>query len=71
MDDGPIIIQAAVPILTDDTPDVLGARVLAQEHRIYPLAVRLIAEGRATVEGERVIVEDALAPATSLLNPGA
>ena len=46
VDVGPIIIQAAVPVLADDTEDSLGARVLAQEHRIYPQAVRWFAEGR-------------------------
>ena len=45
MDDGPIIVQAAVPVHADDDADRLAARVLAEEHRIYPLAVRLIAEG--------------------------
>jgi phosphoribosylglycinamide formyltransferase-1 len=46
LDHGPIVIQAAVPVRADDTPDTLAARVLAQEHRIYPLAVRWFAEGR-------------------------
>lgn len=46
LDHGPIVIQAAVPVRADDTPDVLAARVLAQEHRIYPLAIRWFAEGR-------------------------
>lgn len=45
MDDGPIIAQAAVPVLAGDDPDALAARVLAAEHRIYPLALRLVAEG--------------------------
>jgi phosphoribosylglycinamide formyltransferase-1 len=69
MDDGPIIVQAAVPILTDDTADTLSARVLAEEHRIYPLAVKLIAEGRARVDGERVIVADAETPDAAIVNP--
>jgi phosphoribosylglycinamide formyltransferase-1 len=47
----------------------LSARVLVEEHRIYPLAVKLIAEGRARVEGERVIVADAEAPAAAIINP--
>ena len=46
LDHGPIVIQAAVPVRADDTPDTLAARVLAQEHRIYPQAVRWFAEGR-------------------------
>ena len=47
MDDGPILAQAAVPVLPGDDADSLAARVLAQEHRLYPLALRLHAEGRA------------------------
>jgi phosphoribosylglycinamide formyltransferase-1 len=69
MDDGPIIVQAAVPILAGDDERSLTARVLAEEHRIYPLAVKLIAQGRARVEGERVIVADAIAPASAMINP--
>ena len=55
MDEGPIVAQAAVPVLDDDTADTLGARVLAQEHVIYPLALRLVASGEVRVEGNRVI----------------
>ncbi len=54
MDVGPIVAQAAVPVLTGDTPDSLAARTLTAEHRLYPLALRLIAEGKATVNGETV-----------------
>jgi phosphoribosylglycinamide formyltransferase 1 len=54
MDAGPIILQAAVPVLGDDTPDSLAARVLAAEHVIYPQALGLIASGKAWVEGETV-----------------
>jgi phosphoribosylglycinamide formyltransferase 1 len=46
-DEGPILAQAAVPVLPDDTPDTLAARVLAQEHVMYPLALRLLAGGVA------------------------
>jgi phosphoribosylglycinamide formyltransferase-1 len=56
MDAGPIIAQAAVPVLDSDTPDTLGARVLEQEHRIYPLALELVAGGRAQIAGNRVII---------------
>lgn len=49
LDHGPIIIQAAVPVLPDDTPDRLAARVLAEEHRIYPLAVRWFAQNRLVI----------------------
>ena len=69
MDDGPIIVQAAVPVLGDDDEDSLAARVLAEEHRIYPLAVRLIAEGRLTVDGNRVVVAAPRQPDRALLNP--
>ena len=57
VDDGPIILQAAVPILDDDTPDTLTDRILEQEHKIYPRAVQLFAEGRLRVEGRRVFIE--------------
>lgn len=56
MDVGPIVAQAAVPVIAGDTPDSLAARVLTAEHRLYPLALRLIAEGKARVDGEMVTV---------------
>jgi phosphoribosylglycinamide formyltransferase-1 len=61
MDDGPIIIQGAVPVLDGDTPDTLGERVLVVEHKIYPKALELVASGRAKVKDQRVAVlgEDA------------
>jgi phosphoribosylglycinamide formyltransferase-1 len=55
MDVGPIIVQAAVPVLPADTADTLAARVLAAEHRIYPQALAAVASGRAVVDGERVV----------------
>jgi len=54
LDGGPIIVQARVPVLPDDDPDTLAARVLAQEHRLYPQAIRWFAEGRLKLEGEQV-----------------
>jgi phosphoribosylglycinamide formyltransferase-1 len=57
LDDGPLLVQAAVPVLPDDTPDTLAARVLEQEHRAYPLALKLLAEGKITVTGNRARVE--------------
>jgi phosphoribosylglycinamide formyltransferase 1 len=57
VDDGPIILQAAVPILDEDTPEILAARILEQEHNIYPKAVQLFAEQRLRVEGRRVFIE--------------
>ena len=58
-DHGPIILQEAVPVLDDDTPDTLAARVQAAERRIVPEAIRLIAEGRVAIEGGRVRVSRA------------
>jgi phosphoribosylglycinamide formyltransferase 1 len=55
MDEGPIVAQAAVPVLDDDTQESLGARVLRQEHKIYPLALRLVASGAVKIEGNRVL----------------
>ena len=55
LDSGPIIEQAAVPVLPDDTPETLAARILEQEHRIYPEALRLVAEGKVKlVDGKAV-----------------
>jgi phosphoribosylglycinamide formyltransferase-1 len=56
-DEGPIIIQAAVPVYPDDTGESLAARILQQEHRIYPRAIQLYAEGRLRVVGRKVLVE--------------
>ena len=53
-DTGPIIVQAAVPVLENDTEETLSARILEQEHRIYPEAIKLFAEGRLKIEGRRV-----------------
>ncbi|MFP5381124.1 MAG: phosphoribosylglycinamide formyltransferase [Gammaproteobacteria bacterium] len=58
LDHGPIVIQAAVPVRADDTPETLAARVLAQEHRIYPQAVRWFAEGRLVNIHGRVNLKD-------------
>jgi phosphoribosylglycinamide formyltransferase-1 len=57
MDDGPIIAQAAVPVLADDTPETLARRVLAAEHRVYPQALALVAADRARVSGGRVAID--------------
>lgn len=59
VDEGPIIVQAAVPILDNDTSETLAARILVQEHKIFPRAVELFAEGRLRVEGRRVIINGA------------
>ncbi len=55
LDSGPIIIQAAVPVLENDTVDSLSARILTQEHRIYPEAIALVLSGKYRIEGRRVI----------------
>ncbi len=58
MDHGPIIMQAAVPVYPDDTEDSLSARILDQEHRIYPAAIKLFAEGRVVVQNNRTLIRD-------------
>lgn len=69
MDTGPIIAQAVVPVRPDDTENSLGLRVLAAEHRLYPQALRLIAEGKVRVEDERAIVDDTAFAGGTLYNP--
>jgi phosphoribosylglycinamide formyltransferase-1 len=56
VDTGPIVLQAAVPVEPGDTEETLAARILGQEHRIYPEAIRLFAEGRLKIEGRKVTV---------------
>lgn len=56
VDTGPIVLQAAVPVEPADTEETLAARILVEEHRLYPQAIRLFAEGRLRIEGRRVIV---------------
>src|SRR5258705_5142673 len=56
-DEGPIIIQAVVPVFPDDTEEALAARILKQEHSIYPRAIQLYAEGRLHVVGRKVFVD--------------
>ncbi len=68
-DTGPIIAQAAVPVLPGDSEESLAGRVLAAEHRLYPLALGLVSEGRVKIEGERALVDGKPATATALLNP--
>lgn len=54
VDEGPIILQSAVPVQEDDTPETLAARILVEEHRIYPRALQLYVDGRLRIEGRRV-----------------
>lgn len=69
VDTGPIIAQAVVSVFSDDDEDRLASRILAAEHRLYPMAIRLYAEGRLSIVGERVIVAGGTASETALLNP--
>jgi phosphoribosylglycinamide formyltransferase 1 len=69
VDSGPIIAQAVVPVEDADDEDRLAARILAAEHRLYPLAVRLFAEGRLRIDGNRVAVTGGLPPDIVALNP--
>jgi len=55
LDDGPIVAQRAVPVLTDDSAETLAARILVEEHRIYPEAIRLVLEGGWSVDGRRFV----------------
>jgi len=71
VDHGPILVQAAVPVLPDDDAETLRLRILAQEHRIYPRAIQLFAEGRVRVDGRRVRITGSVAPpkTAALVNP--
>ena len=69
-DTGSIIIQAVVPVYDDDTVDTLNARILKQEHKIYPQAIQMYAEGRLEVQGHRVLAKGApKAPDACMINP--
>lgn len=69
VDEGPIILQAAVPILDDDTAEILAERILIQEHKLYPRAVQLFAEGRLRVDGRRVFIEGAKPVGDAVISP--
>jgi phosphoribosylglycinamide formyltransferase 1 len=69
-DSGPVIVQAAVPVLESDTENSLAARIQAQEHRIYPQAINLIARGKVRIQGRRVLV-DPVETSDSIVNPPA
>jgi phosphoribosylglycinamide formyltransferase-1 len=69
LDSGPIIAQAAVPVLAGDTEESLSARILRQEHRLYPLVVRWFAEGRVNISGGKVMVQGIACDATLLFSP--
>jgi phosphoribosylglycinamide formyltransferase 1 len=69
LDSGPIIGQAVVPIHPEDDEARLSARILAAEHRLYPLTIRLIAEGRVRVVDDRIEIDGSRAPEITVLNP--
>jgi phosphoribosylglycinamide formyltransferase 1 len=69
IDAGPIVAQAVVAVQPGDDEESLSARILAAEHRLYPLAVRLIGEGRVRVSGERAVIDGWQAPEGALFNP--
>ena len=69
-DTGPIVLQAAVPVLAGDDEDTLGDRIVEAEHRIYPEAVRLVASGRVKIDGRTVVIDGAPRdPRAKLFNP--
>ena len=70
LDNGPIVIQAAVPVLPEDDATTLAARVLEQEHRIYPTAVRWFLEGKVSLEQGRVKLHTALCFPSAVICPG-
>ena len=69
LDEGPIVAQAAVAVLSSDTPDVLAARVLSAEHKLYPAALALIASGRARLDGDKIIISEDVNHAPALFSP--
>jgi phosphoribosylglycinamide formyltransferase-1 len=69
LDAGPIVAQAAVPVLATDTAATLEARILLAEHQLYPHALRLVASGAAVVKGDRVVLPDNVNQGGSLLSP--
>src|SRR6516165_9335660 len=71
MDSGPIVAQGALAVREDDDADTLAARVLAIEHRIYPIALALVAEGRVRVEDGRCVIKGGVFPRTTLIVPEA
>src|SRR6266481_4166527 len=68
-DSGPILAQAVVPIHQDDTAQSLAMRILVQEHRIYPFALRLMAAGHVTIKGDRAFIRTVSAPTQAMINP--
>ncbi|MBK5568384.1 phosphoribosylglycinamide formyltransferase [Ensifer sp. SSB1] len=71
MDEGPILAQAVVPVVPGDTSESLAARVLTVEHRTYPMALRLMAEGKVRMEGGRAVSQSAAEASATLISPAA
>ena len=69
LDGGPIVAQAAVPVIAGDTPDTLADRVLLAEHRLYPFSLGLVASGEARLEGGRVLLNDRVKQGEFLFSP--
>jgi phosphoribosylglycinamide formyltransferase-1 len=69
LDTGPIIMQAVVPVMDSDTPETLAQRILEEEHKIYPEAIRLYAEGKLRISGRRVLSAESGIVEASLENP--
>lgn len=69
MDEGPIIAQAAVPVLSGDDPVTLAARVLAAEHRLYPSALKLVASGRIRRDGEKIVISQDINSSSPIYSP--
>jgi phosphoribosylglycinamide formyltransferase-1 len=69
VDGGPIIGQAAVPVLPGDDAGTLAARVLTAEHRLYPACLRLVAEGKARLQDGKVVLSAAFDNTASIFNP--
>jgi len=67
VDGGPVIVQATVPVRPDDSPDTLAARVLAEEHRIFPQAIRWFLDGRLSVRDGRVLLDGRQSPEQGLI----
>ena len=70
LDEGPIIMQAAVPVLNGDDEASLSRRVLAEEHKIYPQALGLVVSGQTKIEGQRVTIISEINQDVSLISPG-
>ncbi|MBS0252296.1 MAG: phosphoribosylglycinamide formyltransferase [Proteobacteria bacterium] len=69
MDAGPIIAQAAVPVLSSDTAETLAAKILIAEHQVYPAALRLVAAGQVCCDGEKIVISSEVSETNPLYSP--